>query len=96
MAYEVSAHLNCENFFTERDENGRMALRRGFEIIPGTKTLVVEDVVTTGGSVFEVIELVRAAARAGSLRRRWLARNTRRAAAGIGFPAGQGAAAAAA
>lgn len=61
MAYEVSAHLNCENFFTERDENGRMALRRGFEIIPGTKTLVVEDVVTTGGSVFEVIELVRAA-----------------------------------
>lgn len=61
MAYEVSSHLGCENFFTERDESGHMVLRRGFEILPGQKTLVVEDVVTTGGSVFEVIELVRQA-----------------------------------
>lgn len=60
MAYEVSRALKCENFFTER-ENGAMALRRGFEVTPGMKVLVVEDVVTTGGSVREVIELVKAA-----------------------------------
>lgn len=61
MAYEVSRHLACENFFTERAENGEMVLRRGFEIEPGARVLVVEDVVTTGGSVREVIELVKAA-----------------------------------
>lgn len=59
MAYEVSRSLNCENFFTERDENGKMALRRGFEILPGQKVLVVEDVVTTGGSVREVMDIVK-------------------------------------
>jgi orotate phosphoribosyltransferase len=58
MAYEVSRHLGTENFFTERDENGAMVLRRGFAIEPGCHVLVVEDVVTTGGSVKEVIELV--------------------------------------
>lgn len=61
MAYEVSRALQCENFFTERDENGKMALRRGFAVEPGEKVLIVEDVVTTGGSVKEVIDLVRAA-----------------------------------
>ena len=58
MAYEVSRSLNVENFFTERDENGGMVLRRGFEIAQGQRVLVVEDVVTTGGSVKEVIKLV--------------------------------------
>ncbi len=61
MAYEVSRALGCENFFTERGDDGRMALRRGFVVNPGQKVLVVEDVVTTGGSVREVIGLVRAA-----------------------------------
>lgn len=61
MAYEVSRHLKCENFFTERDEEGKMTLRRGFAVNPGEKVLVVEDVVTTGGSVREVIDLVQAA-----------------------------------
>ena len=61
MAYEVSRALRCENFFTERDENGKMQLRRGFSVQPGQKVLVVEDVVTTGGSVREVLDLVRAA-----------------------------------
>ena len=61
MAYEVSRHLKCENFFAEREADGKMALRRGFEVKPGMKVLLVEDVVTTGGSVKEVLELVKAA-----------------------------------
>ena len=60
MAYEVSRQLSCENFFAER-EDGKMALRRGFQVTPGMRVLVVEDVVTTGGSVKEVIEIVKAA-----------------------------------
>ncbi len=59
MAYEVSRHLKVENFFAERDESGAMVLRRGFAIEPGQRVLVVEDVVTTGGSVNEVIALVK-------------------------------------
>lgn len=61
MAYEVSRHLACENYFAERDEEGKMTLRRGFAVTPGMKVLLVEDVVTTGGSVKEVLELVKAA-----------------------------------
>lgn len=60
MAYEVSRQLGCPNFFAER-EDGEMTLRRGFAINPGERVLVVEDVITTGGSVHEVIELVKAA-----------------------------------
>lgn len=60
MAYEVSRALGCENFFAER-EDGKMTLRRGFEVKPGQKVLLVEDVITTGGSVREVMELVKAA-----------------------------------
>lgn len=61
MAYEVSRSIKCENFFTERDADGKMVLRRGFEVHKGMRVLVVEDVVTTGGSVREVIDLVKAA-----------------------------------
>ena len=60
MAYEVSRALGCENFFAER-ENGAMTLRRGFAVQPGQKVLLVEDVITTGGSVREVMDLVKAA-----------------------------------
>ena len=57
MSFAMARILGCENIFAER-ENGVMTLRRGFHIEPGQKVLVVEDVVTTGGSVQEVLELV--------------------------------------
>ena len=57
MGYEVSRHLKVPNIFAER-ENGKFALRRGFELKKGASVIVVEDVVTTGGSVKEVVELV--------------------------------------
>ena len=55
---EVGRQMNKRTIFAER-ENGKMTLRRGFEIEEGEKVLVCEDVVTTGGSVKEVIELVK-------------------------------------
>lgn len=57
IAYEVARHLNARALFTER-ENGAMALRRGFSIAPGERVLIVEDVITTGGSVREVQKVV--------------------------------------
>jgi orotate phosphoribosyltransferase len=60
VAYEVGRQLGVPAIFTER-EDGVMVIRRGFNIEPGQKVLVVEDVVTTGGSVKEVIERVKAA-----------------------------------
>lgn len=60
MSYEVSRWLGVKNIFAERD-NGFMTLRRGFAIEKGQKVLIVEDVVTTGGSVKEVINIVKEA-----------------------------------
>ncbi len=57
VAYEVGRQLGVRTIFTER-ENGAMTLRRSFNIAPGERVLVVEDVVTTGGSVMEVIKVV--------------------------------------
>jgi orotate phosphoribosyltransferase len=48
--------------YAERDEDGRgFTLRRGFRLEPGERVLVVEDIVTTGGSALKVVDLVRAA-----------------------------------
>ncbi len=58
MAYEMGRQLGVKNIFAER-ENGVMTLRRGFEAPAGANVLVVEDVVTTGGSVREVIALMK-------------------------------------
>lgn len=58
MSYEVGKQLGVRNIFAER-ENGAMTLRRGFTIEKGQRVLIVEDVVTTGGSVKEVMELVK-------------------------------------
>lgn len=60
VAHEVARALGTPCLFTERKE-GEMQLRRGFQIPKGAKVLVVEDVVTTGGSVNEVLHLVREA-----------------------------------
>jgi orotate phosphoribosyltransferase len=60
VAYEVARQLKIPGIFSERQE-GQMMLRRGFEIKPGQRMLVVEDVVTTGGSVVEVMDIVRSA-----------------------------------
>ena len=60
MAYEVGRQLGVKNIFAER-EDGKMTLRRGFTIEKGQRVLIVEDVVTTGGSVKEVMVLVKEA-----------------------------------
>ncbi|MCH9007905.1 orotate phosphoribosyltransferase [candidate division KSB1 bacterium] len=60
VAHEIARALGVPALFTER-EDGTMTLRRGFEIRPGQRVLVAEDVITTGGSVKEVIALVKKA-----------------------------------
>lgn len=59
VAHEVARALGCRGLFTERQEGG-MALRRGFALEPGEAVVVVEDVITTGGSTREVMEAVTA------------------------------------
>ena len=58
LAHEVGKALGTRAIFTER-ENGRMTFRRGFALEKGERVLIVEDIVTTGGSVKEVIDVVR-------------------------------------
>jgi orotate phosphoribosyltransferase len=63
IGHEVARALeNGPRFiFTERDSAGKMTLRRGFSVSAGETAIVIEDVVTTGGSTREVIELLQAA-----------------------------------
>ncbi len=58
LIHEVARALGVRGVFFER-ENGEFRLRRGFEIKEGERVLIVEDVVTTGGSVVEVVDRVR-------------------------------------
>lgn len=60
VAQEIGRQLNKRTIFAER-ENGKLILRRGFSLSKGERVLVCEDVVTTGGSVFEVIDIVKEA-----------------------------------
>ena len=57
VAHEVARALGIRALFTER-ENSVMRLRRGFTLSPGERCLVVEDVITTGGSTREVVHCV--------------------------------------
>ncbi|MGA3041824.1 MAG: orotate phosphoribosyltransferase [Bryobacteraceae bacterium] len=61
VGHEVARALGARFIFTERDENKKMTLRRGFTVTPGEPALVVEDVITTGGSTRDVVEVLRAA-----------------------------------
>ena len=58
FGYELARQLKARAVFTERVE-GKMVLRRGFELPVGTKVVVAEDVITTGGTVIEVIEVAK-------------------------------------
>lgn len=58
IGHEVARALGVRFIWTER-ENGKMTLRRGFSVAPGERLLVVEDVVTTGGSTRETVEALR-------------------------------------
>src|SRR5438132_1041689 len=61
IGHEVARAKEVRFIFTERDAaSGKMTLRRGFSLRPGETALVVEDVVTTGGTTREVIDLVTA------------------------------------
>ena len=60
FGYMLGLKLSKKMIFTERKDS-RMELRRGFELKPGEKVLIAEDVITTGGSVFEVIEICKSA-----------------------------------
>ena len=50
VAYELGRQLGLPSFFTERDDAGNMALRRGFEVKAGQRILIAEDVITTAKS----------------------------------------------
>ena len=60
IGYEVARNLGARFLFAER-EAGKMVLRRGFALRPGEKTVVVEDVVTTGKSTGEVLAVLKEA-----------------------------------
>ncbi len=59
LSYETARALKARAIYAEPDQ-GKMTLRRGFRIRPGEKVLVVEDAVTTGGSVQKVLKILRA------------------------------------
>jgi orotate phosphoribosyltransferase len=59
VGHEVARALGMPHIFAEK-EDGKLVLRRGFQIKPGTRFIVAEDVVTRGGRVQETIDIVRA------------------------------------
>ena len=59
LAHETARGLGAPMFFAERGEQGGRVFERGFTFRPGQRTLVVDDVLTTGGSLRETIEAVR-------------------------------------
>jgi orotate phosphoribosyltransferase len=60
IAFEVARQMGLPALYVE-SEDGKKKLRRGAQIPPGARVLIVDDVLTTGTSVFEVIEVIKAA-----------------------------------
>jgi orotate phosphoribosyltransferase len=58
LAFETARHLGLRAIFAEKDAQGRLVFDRGFALEPGQPVLVVDDVLTTGGSVRQVLDLV--------------------------------------
>jgi len=61
IGHEVARAAGARFVFTERDAAGAAVLRRGFRINPGERSIVIEDVITTGGSTREVVDVLRKA-----------------------------------
>ena len=59
VAYELARQLGVRNIFSERNADNEMIFKRGFEILEGENCIICEDVITTGKSTKEVIELVK-------------------------------------
>ena len=60
LAHELAAQLGVRSMYAEKEPDGSMRLRRGFRLPPGGRAVVVEDAVTTGGSVAKTIAAVTA------------------------------------
>ena len=59
VGHEIARALEKPHIFVEKDDAGRLVLRRGFQIARGTRFIVAEDVVTRGGRVQETVDIVR-------------------------------------
>ena len=58
VGYEIGRQLGVKTIFAERSD-GKLILRRGFEILEKSKVLIIEDVITTGKSALECVELIK-------------------------------------
>ncbi len=56
LSYELARQLGLKAMYAEKDKDNGMVFRRGFKLTPGTKVLIVEDAVSTGGSVKKVMD----------------------------------------
>lgn len=61
VGQQVGLALDCRTIYAERDGDNQLVLKRGFEILPGEHVLLVEDVITTGGTLVELEKFTRAA-----------------------------------